>query len=43
MATILLLEDDEMLAQTITSILIIEGHDVHKASNGQEAYVFKSI
>ena len=38
MATILLLEDDEMLAQTITSILIIEGHDVHKASNGQEAY-----
>ncbi|MDD2357579.1 MAG: response regulator transcription factor [Thiovulaceae bacterium] len=38
MAIILLLEDDEMLAQTITSILIIEGHDVHKASSGHEAY-----
>lgn len=38
MAIILLLEDNEILSQTITSILRAEGHDVHKASNGREAY-----
>lgn len=38
MSLILVLEDDEILAQTIISILTIEGHAVHKASSGDEAY-----
>ena len=38
MSLILLLEDDEILSQTIISILLNEGYEVHKASSGQEVY-----
>lgn len=38
MPLILLLEDDEILAQTITSILCMEGYSVDKVSNGHEVY-----
>ena len=38
MAVILLLEDDQILSQTIASILTIEGHNIHKASNCREVY-----
>ncbi|MDX1295562.1 MAG: response regulator transcription factor [Sulfurimonadaceae bacterium] len=37
MAKILLLEDDEMLSQTIAGALKIEGYDVTCAKNGEEA------
>jgi DNA-binding response OmpR family regulator len=38
MAKILLLEDDEILSQTIITILHSEGYEVSKATNGREAY-----
>lgn len=38
MGRILLLEDDEMLSQTLLSILRAEGHEVYRAINGREAY-----
>lgn len=38
MAKILLLEDDEILSQTIITILRSEGYEVSKAVNGREAY-----
>ncbi|MDD5156602.1 response regulator transcription factor [Sulfurimonas sp.] len=38
MGRILLLEDDEMLSQTILGILRAEGHEVYRAINGREAY-----
>jgi DNA-binding response OmpR family regulator len=37
MAKILLLEDDEMLSQTIAGALKVEGYDVTCAKNGEEA------
>lgn len=38
MARILLLEDDEILSQTLTTILKLEGHEVCRARDGKEAY-----
>lgn len=44
MATLLIVEDDEMLNQAYKMILEKEGHDVHIAFNGDEALnVLKSV
>ena len=40
MAAILLLEDDEMLAQTLAGALRLEGYEVTCAKNGEEALDF---
>lgn len=38
MARILLLEDDEILSQTLTTILEMDGYDVHRAREGRAVY-----
>lgn len=37
MATILLVDDDDLVRETVAGILADHGHDVHKAAHGREA------